>query len=134
MEIRFWGAARTVTGSMHLLTIDGKPAAQYYQEKLDAAQASFAAHDYGAAKQQWEDAMKVKPLPPELGNTGDFNMLGLPAISIPCGLTKSGLPIGLQIVGPHFGEGRVLALAHAYERATPWHTRRPRVAGDPESR
>jgi len=67
------------------------------------------------------------PLPPELGNTGDFNMLGLPAISVPCGFTQSGLPIGLQIVGPHFGEGRVLALAHAYERATPWHTRRPPV-------
>jgi aspartyl-tRNA(Asn)/glutamyl-tRNA(Gln) amidotransferase subunit A len=76
-----------------------------------------------------EDSIKreeaEKPLPPELGNTADFNALGLPAITIPCGFTKSGLPIGLQIVGPHLGEGRVLALAHAYERATPWHTRRP---------
>jgi aspartyl-tRNA(Asn)/glutamyl-tRNA(Gln) amidotransferase subunit A len=85
-----------------------------------------------------EEAIKraesERPLPPELGNTGDFNMLGLPAISVPCGFTKSGLPIGLQIVGPHFGEGHVLALAHAYERATAWHTRRPRLAGDAESR
>ena len=74
-------------------------------------------------------AESEKPLPPELGNTGDFNVLGLPAISIPCGFTRDGLPIGMQIVGPHFGEGRVLALAHAYEAATPWHERRPTIGG-----
>ena len=73
-------------------------------------------------------AESEKPLPLELGNTGDFNALGLPAISIPCGFSRTGLPIGLQIVGPHAGEGRVLALAHAYEQATPWHTRRPPLA------
>lgn len=73
-------------------------------------------------------AESEKPLPLELGNTGVFNVLGLPALSIPCGFTKTGLPIGLQIVGPHFGEARVLALAHAYEQATPWHTRRPPLA------
>jgi aspartyl-tRNA(Asn)/glutamyl-tRNA(Gln) amidotransferase subunit A len=67
----------------------------------------------------------AKPLPPELGNTGQFNALGLPAISVPCGFTSIGLPAGLQIVGPAFAEGRVLALAHAYERATEWRKRRP---------
>jgi aspartyl-tRNA(Asn)/glutamyl-tRNA(Gln) amidotransferase subunit A len=66
-----------------------------------------------------------KPLPPEPGNTAAFNVFGIPTISIPCGFTKLGLPIGLQISGPHFQEGRVLALARAYEQATPWHTRRP---------
>lgn len=70
-----------------------------------------------------------KPLPPELGNTGQFNELGLPAISIPCGFTKAGLPVGLQIVGPPLGEGRVLALARAYERVTEWYKRRPSLAG-----
>ena len=60
-------------------------------------------------------------------NTAPFNVYGLPTISIPCGFTRSGLPIGMQISGPHFGESKVLALAHAYEQAADWHTRRPHV-------
>jgi aspartyl-tRNA(Asn)/glutamyl-tRNA(Gln) amidotransferase subunit A len=60
-------------------------------------------------------------------NTAPFNVYGLPTISIPCGFTSSGLPIGLQISGPRLGEAKVLALAHAYEQATDWHTRRPHV-------
>lgn len=69
----------------------------------------------------------AKP-PDELGmirNTLPFNVYGIPAISVPCGFTRSGLPIGLQISGPPLGEARVLALAHAYERATHWHERVP---------
>jgi aspartyl-tRNA(Asn)/glutamyl-tRNA(Gln) amidotransferase subunit A len=58
-------------------------------------------------------------------NTWPFNVYGLPTLSIPCGFTTSGLPIGLQISGPHLGEEKVLALAHAYEQATDWHKRRP---------
>ncbi len=58
-------------------------------------------------------------------NTAPFNTYGIPTISIPCGFTRTGLPIGIQISGPRFGETRVLALAHAYEQATDWHTRRP---------
>jgi aspartyl-tRNA(Asn)/glutamyl-tRNA(Gln) amidotransferase subunit A len=54
-----------------------------------------------------------------------FNIYGLPAISVPCGFSESGLPIGLTIAGPHFSESRVLALAQAYQAATDWHTRRP---------
>jgi aspartyl-tRNA(Asn)/glutamyl-tRNA(Gln) amidotransferase subunit A len=60
-------------------------------------------------------------------NTAPFNVYGLPTISIPCGFSSSGLPIGMQISGPHFSEARVLALAHAYEQATDWHTMRPHV-------
>jgi len=59
-----------------------------------------------------------------LRNTRPFNVWGLPAISIPCGFTQSGLPIGLQITGPHWREDMVLRLAHAYEQATAWHKRR----------
>ena len=58
-----------------------------------------------------------------LRNTRPANVWGLPAISIPCGFTRAGLPIGLQIIGPHWREGRVLQLAHAYEQATDWHKR-----------
>jgi aspartyl-tRNA(Asn)/glutamyl-tRNA(Gln) amidotransferase subunit A len=56
-----------------------------------------------------------------LRNTRPFNVWGLPAISVPCGFTASGLPIGMQIAGPHWREDLVLQLAHAYERATGWH-------------
>jgi aspartyl-tRNA(Asn)/glutamyl-tRNA(Gln) amidotransferase subunit A len=60
-----------------------------------------------------------------LRNTRPINVWGLPAISVPCGFTEGGLPIGLQIVGPHWGEARVLQVAHAYEQATAWHKRQP---------
>ncbi len=61
-----------------------------------------------------------------LRNTRPFNVWGLPAISVPCGFTQSGLPIGMQIAGPHWREDLVLQVAYAYERATAWHKRRPR--------
>ena len=58
-------------------------------------------------------------------NTAPFNDFGVPAISVPCGFSRSGLPIGLQIAGPRLGEVDVLALAHAYEQTTEWHERTP---------
>ncbi|HET8925900.1 MAG TPA: amidase [Candidatus Acidoferrum sp.] len=60
-------------------------------------------------------------------NTRPFNLLGLPAVSIPCGFTSKGLPIGVQIIGPPSGEATVLRLARAYEQATDWHNRRPNL-------
>ncbi len=53
------------------------------------------------------------------------NLAGLPAMSIPCGLL-GGLPVGLQIIGPHFSEGRLLSVAHGYQRETQWHRQIPR--------
>lgn len=60
-----------------------------------------------------------------LHNTRPFDMFGLPTISVPCGFTAEGLPIGMQISGPPGGEATVLRLAHAYEQATDWHNRLP---------
>ena len=65
------------------------------------------------------------PRNPELENTGQFNAYGIPAISVPCGFTAAGLPVGLMIAGPRFAEGRMLALARAFEQATEWHSKRP---------
>jgi aspartyl-tRNA(Asn)/glutamyl-tRNA(Gln) amidotransferase subunit A len=60
---------------------------------------------------------------PARNNNAPFDVFGLPAISVPCGFTTDGLPLGLQIIGAPFAEFTVLALAHAYERATAWHLR-----------
>jgi aspartyl-tRNA(Asn)/glutamyl-tRNA(Gln) amidotransferase subunit A len=55
------------------------------------------------------------------------NLAGIPGLSIPCGLTRSGLPIGLQMLAPAFAEETLLRTARVFERATDWHTRRPNL-------
>ena len=55
--------------------------------------------------------------------TAPFNLAGLPALSLPCGFTKEGLPIGLQIISRAWGESKVLNLGHAFEQGTEWHER-----------
>ncbi|CAN5546624.1 amidase [soil metagenome] len=57
--------------------------------------------------------------------TYPFNMTGQPALSLPCGFTTSGLPVGLQVVGARHTDAGVLRVGHAYEQATDWHTRHP---------
>ena len=75
-----------------------------------------------------EESDKIRN--PELENTGQFDVYGIPAITVPCGFTSGGLPVGLMIAGPRFSEGKVLALAAAYERATEWHKRTPPLRPD----
>ena len=57
--------------------------------------------------------------------TGPFNVAGLPALSLPCGFNTQGLPIGMMIVGRHWGEATVLRAGAAYQSVTDWHRRRP---------
>jgi aspartyl-tRNA(Asn)/glutamyl-tRNA(Gln) amidotransferase subunit A len=59
--------------------------------------------------------------------TVSANLAGIPGLSVPCGFTKSGLPIGLQLLGPPFEEEKLLRAARTYERATDWHTRRANI-------
>jgi aspartyl-tRNA(Asn)/glutamyl-tRNA(Gln) amidotransferase subunit A len=61
--------------------------------------------------------------------TVSANLAGLPAASIPCGLSSAGLPIGLQLQAPPFEEERLLRAAHIFQQATDWHTRRPPIGG-----
>jgi aspartyl-tRNA(Asn)/glutamyl-tRNA(Gln) amidotransferase subunit A len=60
--------------------------------------------------------------------TYPFNLTGEPAITVPCGWNHDGLPVGLQIVGPRFAEGRIFRAAAAFEAAEPWADRRPPVS------
>ncbi len=62
-----------------------------------------------------------------LRNTRPFNVYGLPAVSLNCGFSKSGLPIGLQITGAPGAEGTVLALTHAYQKQSSWHKKKPTI-------
>ena len=61
------------------------------------------------------------------GFTNPFSLANVPALSVPCGFTADGLPVGLQIVGRPFEEELVFKVAHAYEQSTPWHKRRPPI-------
>ena len=60
--------------------------------------------------------------------TRPSNITGLPSISIPCGFTQHGVPIGMQLIGQRWGEARLLAIALAYEEATGWHNRHPALS------
>ena len=68
-------------------------------------------------RDQYDDTPKDPPV--TFQNCPPFNVYGIPAISVPCGFSRDGLPIGLMIAGPRFSEGRVLALAHAYNKPPP---------------
>jgi aspartyl-tRNA(Asn)/glutamyl-tRNA(Gln) amidotransferase subunit A len=61
-------------------------------------------------------------------NTKVVNYLGLPAMSVPCGFSANGLPVAFQLVGKPFGEAKLLQVGHAYESATDWHRKLPRIA------
>ena len=74
------------------------------------------------------EALNMSPNPAGelwLRNTRPFNAYGLPTISIPCGSTRTGLPIGLQIAGPNYGESSLFSFARTFEQATPWDKRTP---------
>lgn len=63
--------------------------------------------------------------PALLAFTAPMDLSGSPTVTVPCGFSEDGLPLGMQLVGRHGEEGTILQAAHAYEQATEWHTRRP---------
>jgi aspartyl-tRNA(Asn)/glutamyl-tRNA(Gln) amidotransferase subunit A len=86
----------------------------------------ITAHKIGAAEVKVGDIV-MGSRPALTQYTRPFNLNGFPAITVPCGFSDDGLPIGLQIAGRPFDEETVLRAAHAYEQATDWHTRRPPI-------
>ena len=81
-----------------------------------------------APAQRFEDVATTSVIVPGSRYTNVWNLLGLPAVVVPCGFSREGLPVSIQIVGRPFDEATVLRIARAYERATDWHTRRPNPA------
>jgi aspartyl-tRNA(Asn)/glutamyl-tRNA(Gln) amidotransferase subunit A len=75
--------------------------------------------------QRFEDLSLNSVIVPGSRYTNVWNLLGLPAVVVPCGFSREGLPVSIQIVGRPFDEATVLRVARAYERETDWHTRRP---------
>lgn len=75
------------------------------------------------------DPIAKELLRPVSRYTNVWNLVGLPACVVPSGFSQEGLPVSIQIVGKPFDDATVLRIARAYERATPWHTRRPDPAG-----
>ena len=71
-----------------------------------------------------ESGRLLEPLSPR-NYTAPLNYPGVPALSFPCGFDAEGLPIGIQLAAPHWGESTLLNVAHAYQQATDWHRRRP---------
>jgi len=61
--------------------------------------------------------------------TAPYDVTGIPAISVPCGYDRRGLPIGLMIGGRHFAEADICRVAHAYEQSTDWYLQRPDLEG-----
>ncbi len=59
--------------------------------------------------------------------TISVNLAGIPGLSLPCGFTKNNLPIGLQLLGRHFNEEAIIHAAYAYEQATEWHKKKPKL-------
>lgn len=60
-------------------------------------------------------------------NTVPINPAGIPAMSVPAGFTKENLPVGMQIIGPHFGEGQIIEVADAFQEATDFHKKKPNL-------
>jgi aspartyl-tRNA(Asn)/glutamyl-tRNA(Gln) amidotransferase subunit A len=71
------------------------------------------------------DGEEIGTRPAIVGHSRPANFTGLPAISIPCGFTRDGLPVGLQLIGRAFDEATLLRIAYSYERSNDWRDRRP---------
>ena len=74
-----------------------------------------------------EEAKAQGPFALDPFNTDKFNHYGLPAISVPCGFDKNGMPVGLQVVGPRWGEVKVLDIAQRFQQHTRWHLKHPLI-------
>lgn len=93
---------------------------------LIAPTVPVAAMDADQPEVTWPDGVTEGPVPAYIRFCAPANLIGLPALSVPCGFTGAGLPVGLQIVGRSFDESTVLRVGHAYQSAADWPSWPPR--------
>jgi aspartyl-tRNA(Asn)/glutamyl-tRNA(Gln) amidotransferase subunit A len=114
-----------------LPAVDYLRAQQYRSRLMGELQAAFQEVDVLVNPTVAWEALKEDPTvaagegSTEARRTGPFNLTGLPALSLPCGVGKDGLPLGLQVIGAPFAEPMILRVAFAYEQCTSWHERHP---------
>jgi Asp-tRNA(Asn)/Glu-tRNA(Gln) amidotransferase A subunit family amidase len=118
-------------------TVTGRRARRWYCEQLDVVLGRF---DLLAAPQMLVRPPRIGEETVEVGGeqvlyrlsviptSSPWTLASLPVASVPCGFVD-GLPVGLALVGPRFGEATVLRLAHAFQTVTDWHEQRPPIAG-----
>jgi aspartyl-tRNA(Asn)/glutamyl-tRNA(Gln) amidotransferase subunit A len=104
-------------------------AAMFDQQRLDASLSPTAPIVAARIGETWfeEDGFRREVVTSYGFSTSIFNTARAPGMSIPCGFSRSGMPIGLHIGGRTFDESTVLRVGFAFERATEWHERRPRL-------
>ena len=73
----------------------------------------------------WSDGSEERITPLFVRLSAPANVIGLPAMAVPCGFTQAGLPVGFQVIGRPFDEVTVIRIGDAYQRMTDWHTRAP---------
>jgi aspartyl-tRNA(Asn)/glutamyl-tRNA(Gln) amidotransferase subunit A len=116
--------SRTVTGGDYVRAMQARRIMQAEMEKLfDVYDVLVSPSEAYVATKLSANLEKALPAPDPLGAAG--NACGLPGLSVPCGFSKSGLPIGMQIVSRALAEPRVLAVGRFYQEKTDWHRRRP---------
>jgi aspartyl-tRNA(Asn)/glutamyl-tRNA(Gln) amidotransferase subunit A len=103
---------RSFTEAMHDLDAIITPSVPYTSPRIGERTVSIGGKDIGLI----DAIMRYQALPP---------LAGMPALSVPCGFSSEGLPVGMQIIGDAFDESTVLRIGHAFQRLTDWHRRKP---------
>jgi aspartyl-tRNA(Asn)/glutamyl-tRNA(Gln) amidotransferase subunit A len=115
---------KSITGADYVRAMQARRIMQAEMETLfDTYDVLVAPTEPFVAMKLNADLDKAFSLPDPFGAAG--NVCGLPGLSIPCGFSQSGLPIGIQFVSRALGDQKVLALGRHYQQATGWHKRRP---------
>jgi Asp-tRNA(Asn)/Glu-tRNA(Gln) amidotransferase A subunit family amidase len=133
-----WAAARMIPAVDYVKAERIRAEIMKYTSGLFRQYAAIVAPSWMGPAWMWTAPEEADSISPTRGDPKDpnrpqpqistfSNLVGIPAVSVPCGFTKSGLPLGLQFLGAAYDEGRILQLAHAYERAAPWRGRHPSI-------
>jgi aspartyl-tRNA(Asn)/glutamyl-tRNA(Gln) amidotransferase subunit A len=130
-----WIASRMIPAADYLKAQRIRVEIMQYASELFKKYSALVTPSWMGTAWEWDKPESGPTISPVRGNPADpdngpristfSNLVGIPAISVPCGFTESGLPLGLQFVGAAFDEVGILQLAQAYEQATEWHKRHP---------